>query len=242
MKEALLFFLVLLYSFTILAQGDAPPTPTETFLKLIRERQENFKAIRKRIYDESLCPGPDTECILKTLEGIPLRTSGDIDNGVSLLAWAARRKFKKGECQEICRMNITAEYSVAVARFLKGFSRQKLAVNELPMDVPETKYLRINEELRIYRELIQLRRKLSDHEKKIDPTRLFRPELVKHVRELPQLIEEIAPSVLLRGAYLSSLRPDDEALLRSIQKSAATEEKRVSRRDLIKQFRAEVKN
>ena len=146
-------FLTILISAFAFAGEEKEFSPSEKFLNAINSRQERFEAYRTRLFKEEVCPGADYSCVLKELKTIGIQSSGDLDNGISLLSFMAQKKFKKGECKEICRMNIYAEHSAAMVDFLGIFNRKKIYVNLLPSEHQETKYLVINEELRFFEQL-----------------------------------------------------------------------------------------
>ncbi len=117
-------FLTILISAFASASEEKEFSPSEKFLTLIKSRQERFEAYRTRLFNEEVCPGADYSCVLKELKTVGIQSSGDLDNGIGLLSFMAQKKFKKGECKEICRMNIYAEHSAAMIDFLKTFERK----------------------------------------------------------------------------------------------------------------------
>jgi hypothetical protein len=233
-------FLLIVFSFAAFAEGK-PVSPTKIFLDVIESRQKSFAEFREKFYDEKVCPSLDYDCVLKDMKARGIQSSGDLDNGVTLLSYIIQKKFKKGDCQEICKMNLFAEYSAAMVDFLSSFDRKKIVVNNLPSAHPETKYLVINEELRFYQILARMNEKLLTYRKKIDPSKIFRPELAKRMEGLNSEINRLRASDLLKGSYLSSLKADDDLLKRIVEDGMKNEKERSERRNLVSVFRNEIK-
>lgn len=234
-------FLTILMSASAFAGEEKEFSPSEKFLNVINSRQERFVAYRTRLFNEEVCPGADYSCVLKELKTIGIQSSGDLDNGISLLSFMAQKKFKKGECKEICRMNIYAEHSAAMVDFLGTFDRKKIFVNFLPSEHQETKYLVINEELRFFEQLGKLHEKLNTNYKKIDSTKIFNPQLAKRMEGLKQEIALTKPSLMLRGSYLSSLDDKDNILKLVISSGIRNEQEKMEKKDLVSIFRSEIK-
>jgi hypothetical protein len=236
------FLILQLLLLTIAFAGEEKEfSPTQKFISVINIRQEKFEAFRKKIFEESICPGSDYNCVLKELKSWGIQSSGDVSNGVSLFSFMAKKKFQRGDCKEICRMNIYAEYSVAVVDFLKTFDRKKIFVNLLPAEHRETKYLIINEELRFFDQLTKLHEKTLQHWKKIEVTKIFRPELAKRMQGLKAELDLLKPSVLLQGSYLSSLSEKDDTLKLAEGLGMKSERERLKRKELVSLFRSEIK-
>jgi hypothetical protein len=225
----LVLFVILLSSAVFAADE---PGPTQKFLSLIEARQKTFLEFRDKIYKDEACPSLDYGCVITELKRQGIETSGDLNNGLSLLSFIVQKKLKKDEyCQDVCHSNLYAEYSVAVLDYLSAFDRKKLFVMQLPPENPETKALVVNEELRIYKELSRLHGNLLQYRKKIEPKKIFHADLAKKAENLKSAIESASPAVLLKGALLSSLKPNDEVLAKLSR----------DRRDLVTEFHEEVK-
>jgi len=235
----ILRFLLLCTLFPVTGIAAEEKSPSQKFLDVISYRQETFQRFRDKVLSEEVCPGPDYQCILKELKEKKIISSGDLDNAMVLFSFAIKKKFKKGDCQEICRMNLYAEYSAAIVDFLKTFDRKKLYPYALPSGHPETKYLMINEELRSYKILAELQEKLLKYRKKIDPEKIFRPELSARMDHFVKEIEGLKPSVLLKGSHLSSLDLNDEALKKLIDSGAKDEKEKMANREIVQIFRQE---
>ncbi len=233
-------FFILSILITSMAMAADEKSPSQKFLDVIQYRQETFLRYRDKVMNEEVCPGPDYECILKELKSKQILSSGDLDNALNLFSFVIRKKFQKGDCQEICRMNLYAEYSSAIVDFLKVFDRKKLYPLALPVDHPETKYLVINEDLRSYKIISELQVKLFKHRKKIDPSKIFRPALAKRMEGFNKEIEELKPSLLLKGSYLSSLDLNDEAMKKLIEEGARSEKDKMAKREIVNIFRTEI--
>lgn len=236
-----LLFLTILVSAFAFAGEKKEFSPSEKFLVFIQTRQDHFEDYRTRLFNEEVCPGGDYSCLLKDLKRIGIQSSGDLDNGINLLSFIAQKKFKKGECKEICRMNIYAEYSAAMVDFLGNFDRKKIFVNLLPKDNLETKYLIINEELRFFRNLGNLHVKLISHYKKVDSSKIFNPVLVKRMVGLKEEISQLGPSLLLKDSYLSSLNEKDEVLKLVTSSGLKNEQEKLEKKELVSLFRSEIK-
>lgn len=235
-----IFLLLIFVSGTAIAEG-TKSTPTELFIGAIQSRQKAFVEFRDKFYKEEVCPSLDYECVVKHLKTSGIQSSGDIENGVSILSFIIQKKFKKGDCQEICKMNLYAEYSAALVDFLSTYDRNKIFVYGLSFSHPQTKYLVINEELRIFKSFSELHGKLISYRKKIDPAKIFRPELSRRINSIQTEINNLRASELLKGAYLASIKQEDELLKRIVEEGMKNEKERTERRDLVKAFRQEVK-
>lgn len=238
-STSLLF--VLLVSAPSLALGlEEKVSPSEKFAAVVNERNETFAKFREKVIAEEMCQGPDYSCVLKELKATGLQSSADLDNGISLLSWVAQKRFQRGDCAEVCRMNIYAEYSASVVDLLSSFSRKNILVNMFPKEHPETKFLVINEELRLYKEFAKLNEKLLQHHKKIVASMIFRPDLSKRMDSFKSEIEAVKPSELLKGSYLSSLNEKDQVIALVTEDGMKSERERMEKRDLVSQFRADV--
>lgn len=233
----LLLVCILLPIITIAAEEKSP---SQKFLEIIEARQETFHRFRDKVMSDEVCPGPDYQCILKELKSKKIISSGDLDNALNLFSYVIRKKFQKGECQEICRMNLYAEYSAAIVDFLSTFDRKELYSVSHPDNHPEAKYLIINEELRSFKILSETHEKLLKHRKKIDPSKIFRPALAKRMEDFGKEIEALKPSVLLKGSYLSTLDLNDEAMKKLIDDGAKNEKDKMAKREIVKIYREEV--
>lgn len=236
-----LFLLQILLGAAAFAAGEKELSPSEKFLSVVTERNETFQKFRTKLYAEEVCPGPDYACVLKELKATGIQSSADLDNGVSLLSWVAQKRYQRGDCQEVCRMNIYAEYSAAVVDLLGSFERKNIVVNLFPTEHAETKYLIINEELRLYKAIAKLHEKIIQHRKKVDPTKIFRPELAKRMEGFKSEIDGIRPSILLKGSYLSALDPKDQVMALIIEEGMKSEREKLERRALVSQFREEIR-
>ena len=235
-----LLFLTILFSALAFAGEENDFSPTEKFLSVIHSRQKTFETYRTRLFNEEVCPGGDYDCVLRDLKKSGIQSSGDLDHGLSLLSFIAQKKFRKGDCKEICRMNIYAEYSTAVVDFLQTFDRKKIFVNLLPTAHPETKYLIINEELRFFTHFGKLHDKLTGHYKKIDAKKIFNPELAKRMAGLKEEINHMRPSLVLKGSYLSSLDEKDEVLKQVVSLGIKNEQDKMAKKELVSLFRSEI--
>lgn len=238
--RCILLLTILISGFTF-AGEEKDFSPTDKFLEVIQSRQARFDSFRTKVFQDEVCPGSDYSCVLKNLKSFSIQSSGDLDNGLSLLSFMAQKRFKKGECKEICRMNIYAEYSAALVDFLGNFDRSKIFVNLLPKDHPETKYLVINEELRFFEHFGKLHEKLSGHYKKIDVSKIFNPQLAQRMESLKEQIALLRPSVILKGSYLSALDEKDEVLKVYVSNGIENEQEKMNRKELVSLFRSEVR-
>lgn len=233
-------FLLLIFLLPVITMAAEEKTPSQKFLEVIQGRQEAFQSFRDKVISDEACPGPNYECIIKELKDKKIISSGDLDNALTLFSFVIRKKFQKGECQEICRMNLYAEYSAAIVDFLSVFERKVLYPFSLPLDHSETKYLILNEELRSYKILSDLQEKLLKHRKKIDPSKIFRPVLSKRMEGFVKEIEALKPSILLKGSYLSQLNLDDDAMKKLISEGAKSEKDKMAKAEIVKIFREEI--
>ncbi len=234
------FFFIFLLPIAF-AGEDRELSPTKKFLTIIQERNDTFQKFRSKLYAEEICQGPDYNCVLKELKSSGIQSSGDLDNSLSILSWVAQRRYQRGDCAEVCRMNIYAEYTAATIELLKNFDRSQIVVNLFPKDHPEAKYLLINEELRLYKGLSRIHEKLILHKKKIDLSRIFRPELANRLKNMKEEIEALKPSILLRGSYLSSLDSNDKIISWATEDGLTSEREKIEKKELVTQFRTDIR-
>jgi hypothetical protein len=214
------FFFTLSLLLTLATGAHAAPVPrpsvkpTEKFLKLIKERNEKFKALHDGVSYGTICPAGDSPCVLKELKRLGIKSSNDLFNGMTLLSFLIQKKFKQSsECHEVCRTNLYAEFSDALYSFAQDFDvANLLSYTELNAKYNETKVVKAIEDLECFKQLKAIQNKLTAISHKIDPEKIFRPELAKRMKELRASQITISPEAFLKDSYLASLSDEDPVL------------------------------
>lgn len=228
--KALTFFLsIILLSFAV--QG-APKktsvalTPSQKFVSIIKERNEKFKALQDGVITGKICPASDSLCVLGELKKLGIKSSNDLFNGMTLLSYLIQKKFKQNsDCHEVCRTNLYAEFSDALFLFASEFDVTSLISYEsLSTTDKEAKVIKALEDLECFKQLQTIQSKLMAMATKIDPEKVFKPELMQRMKDIKSGKAVISLEALLKQSFLASL-PDQDPIFEDVIMSGGRDEK-----------------